>query len=207
MQQTSPHPTLVIASRNAKKKAEIYALLAPHLINVQNVADYPDVPEIEEDGKTFGENAAKKATVTARVTNQWALGEDSGLMVEVLDGKPGIYSARYSGPDATDEKNNQKLIAELSQIPSENRAAKYVCHVAVAAPSGEVRLRIEDFCCGIVVDDARGHNGFGYDPHFFIPEYHKTFGELGSAVKQTLSHRARAFRRLIKPLVTLLTQN
>ena len=200
-------PTLVIASRNAKKKAEIFALLAPYYINVQSVADYPDVPEIEEDGKTFGENAAKKATVTARVTNQWALGEDSGLMVEVLDGKPGIYSARFAGLDATDEQNNQKLIAELAKIPSENRDAKYICHVAIADPIGQVRLHIEEFCSGRIIDEARGTNGFGYDPHFQIPEYHQTFGKLGPAVKQVISHRGRAFRKLIKPLVALITDS
>lgn len=170
--------TIVLASRNAKKLGELRELLAPGGLNVVSVGDFPDVPEVVEDGTTFAENAAKKATQTARYLQQWALGEDSGLMVDALDGAPGIYSARYSGPDATDERNNQKLIEALSGVPPHKRGAGYVCSIAVADPQGEVQLTVEQRCRGRISEEPRGTNGFGYDPYFLIPEYHRTFGEL-----------------------------
>jgi XTP/dITP diphosphohydrolase len=197
-------PSLVIASRNAKKRREIEELLAPHGIEVLNVADFPDVPEVIEDGITFAENAAKKATQTARHLNRWVLGEDSGLIVDALGGAPGVYSARYSGEGATDEKNNAKLQAELADISDEKRGARYLCHAAISDPSGSIRFTVEATCRGRIIREPRGANGFGYDPYFLIPEYHQTFGELSSTVKHHLSHRARAFERLIVPLVRLL---
>lgn len=200
----SARPSLVIASRNAKKRREIEELLAPHGIDVLNVADFPDVPEVIEDGVTFAENAAKKATQTARHLNRWVLGEDSGLIVDALNGAPGVYSARYSGEGATDEKNNAKLQTELANVPDEKRGARYLCHAAVSDPSGNVRFTVEATCRGRIIREPRGTNGFGYDPYFLIPEYHQTFGELSSTVKHHLSHRARAFERLIVPLVRLL---
>ncbi len=200
----SARPQLVIASRNAKKRREIEELLAPHGIDVLNVADFPDVPEVIEDGRTFAENAAKKATQTAKNLNRWVLGEDSGLMVDALNGAPGVYSARFSGEGATDEKNNAKLIAELSNVPDEERGAQYLSHAAVSDPTGAIRLTVEATCRGRIIHEPRGSNGFGYDPYFLIPEYHRTFGELSSTVKHHLSHRARAFERLITPLVQLL---
>jgi XTP/dITP diphosphohydrolase len=201
---------LVLASRNRKKSAEIACLLAPHGIEVVSVSEYPDVPEIVEDGRTFAENAAKKAAETARIVGEWTLGEDSGLMVDALGGAPGIYSARYSGPGAasetqstTDERNNAKLVAELAGIPEDRRGAAYVCNAAVADPEGRLRLQVEAICRGRIVDEPRGTHGFGYDPHFLIPEYHRTFGELGPVVKQKLSHRARALERLIPQLLAV----
>lgn len=203
---------LLVASRNAKKCAEISALLAPYNIEVRNVSEFPNVSEVIEDGNTFGKNAAKKATQTAGETGLWVLGEDSGLMVDALKGAPGIYSARYSdlegdGKNATDEKNNQKLISELAGVPDEKRGAQYVCHVAISNPAGEIQLTEEATCRGRIVDEPRGSNGFGYDPHFLIREYGKTFGELSPNVKQHISHRARAFQRLIPRLVKLLLGN
>ena len=115
-----------------------------------------------------------------------------------------MYSARYSGPNATDESNNARLIAELANVPAEQRGARYVCSVAVADPRGQVQLRSEASCRGRITADPRGTNGFGYDPNFLIPEYHRTFGELDPVVKRHLSHRARAFERLIPRLVRLL---
>ena len=198
-------PSLVIASRNAKKRREIEELLAPHHIEVLSVTDFPDVPEVVEDGATFADNAAKKGTQTARFLNRWVLGEDSGLMVDALNGAPGVYSARFSGEGATDEKNNAKLIAELADVPDERRGAQYLCHAAISDPTGTIRLTVEATCRGRIIREPRGSNGFGYDPYFLIPEYHLTFGELSSTVKQHLSHRARAFERLIVPLVRLLS--
>ncbi|MCH7987677.1 MAG: RdgB/HAM1 family non-canonical purine NTP pyrophosphatase [Planctomycetes bacterium] len=199
--------SIVLASRNRKKSREIAELLSPHGINVLSVADFPDVPETEEDGETFAENAAKKACETAKFLSRWAIGEDSGLMVDVLEGAPGIYSARYSGENATDEQNNRKLLAELQNVPEEKRHAQYVCNVAVADASGNIRLQMEARCRGRITTEAFGTNGFGYDPYFLIPEYHRTFGELSPAVKRHLSHRARAFGRLIPKLVQALKEN
>ncbi len=198
-------PVLVIASRNAKKVGEIAGLLAAHDVTVQSVDKFDGVPDVVEDGETFAENAALKATQTARVLCQWTLGEDSGLCVDALDGGPGIRSARFSGEDADDLDNNRLLIQRLRDVPQQQRGACYVCHVAVSDPAGEVRLSVEATCRGRIVDQARGENGFGYDPHFLLREYHLTFGELAPVVKQYLSHRARAFARLIPELVGLLS--
>ncbi len=199
-------PTVVLASRNRKKSGEIRELLAPQGIQVQSVADFPQAHEVEETGHTFAENAAKKATEIATLLQHWTIGEDSGLRVDALQGAPGVYSARYSGPGATDEANNAKLIHELQGLPPEQRGAEYVCHVAVADPQGQVRLSFEATCRGRMHHEPRGVNGFGYDPYFLVPEYHATFGELSALVKRVLSHRARAFRQLIPQLVKLLHQ-
>ncbi len=198
---------LVVASRNPKKAAEIRELLAPYGIPVVGISDLSDAPDVVEDGLTFADNAAKKATETARRLSEWALGEDSGLEVAALGGAPGIFSARYSGPDATDESNNAKLIRELADVPDERRAARYVCNVAIADAQGAIRLQSEADCRGRITREARGSNGFGYDPYFLIPEYHRTFGELSPVVKRHLSHRARAFERLLPKLVRLLSSD
>lgn len=199
-------PTVVLASRNQKKSLEIRQLLAPYGIPLVSVADFPEATEVEESGTSFRENAELKASQVAKQTGHWAIGEDSGLQVDALNGAPGIYSARFAGEGATDELNNRKLIDELKDVPEERRGAGYVCHVAVAAPDGTIRLNVEATCRGRIAHEARGNNGFGYDPFFLIREYHRTFGELPSVVKQHLSHRARAFERLIPQLLKLLTQ-
>lgn len=198
--------TIVLASRNEKKSREISELLEPHGVEVVSVRNF-DVPEVIEDGDTFAANAAKKATQTANALNKWVIGEDSGLRVDALDGRPGVYSARYSGENATDESNNAKLLDELADVPTDKRGAEYVCHVALSDPSGEIQLSVEATCRGRIATDARGSNGFGYDPYFLIPEYHATFGELPSIVKHQLSHRARAFFRFIPQLLRLLEKS
>ncbi|HCS55372.1 MAG TPA: non-canonical purine NTP pyrophosphatase, RdgB/HAM1 family [Planctomycetaceae bacterium] len=192
---------MVLASRNVKKAAEIDQLLKPYGIRVRPVSEFPEATEVIEDGDSFSENAAKKASQTAKETSHWAIGEDSGICVDALKGAPGIYSARYSGPDATDEKNNQFLQEQLKDVPSSKRTAHYVCHVALADPSGEVRLHVERTCQGIIIREPRGENGFGYDPYFLIREYGKTFGELSPVVKKAISHRARAFGEFIPKLL------
>lgn len=197
------YPDIVLASRNPKKAAEISELLEPHHIQVKCVAEFPDVPEVIEDGNTFGENAAKKASQTASIISQWTIGEDSGLMIDALNGAPGIYSARFSGENATDEQNNAKMLQELTNVPTESRTAQYICHVALSNPQGEICLQVEASCRGRMTEAPRGQNGFGYDPYFEIVELHKTFGELAPIVKQHLSHRARAFERFIPKLVDL----
>ena len=196
-------PLLVLASRNLKKSAEIRDLLVPVGFPLKSVAEFPGVADVVEDGSTFAENAAKKAREVAAATRHWAIGEDSGLRVDALHGAPGVYSARYSGEGATDEKNNLKLQEALRGVPEDKRGAGYVCHVALADPEGKIHLSFEDTCRGRITAEPRGENGFGYDPYFLVREYHQSFGELSPLVKRYLSHRARAFRRLIPELVKL----
>lgn len=193
----SPARTIVLASRNQKKAREVSEILAPAGFQVIPVTQFSDVPEVEEDGVTFAENAAKKAAEVAIRLNRWVIGEDSGLQVDALKGAPGIYSARFSGPDATDEKNNQKLMAELANVAEDQRGAGYICSVALSDPSGQIRVACEGTCRGRILREANGDGGFGYDPYFLIPEYHLTFGQLSSVVKHRLSHRARAFARFL----------
>lgn len=197
---TTERVEFVLGSRNPGKAREISALLDPIGIDIRSLKEFPDVPDVVEDGASFAENAAKKASETAIALNRWVIAEDSGLAVDALGGAPGIFSARFSGENATDERNNQKLLAELSDIPPEKRGAKYVCHVAVSDPSGQVQLSVERECRGRITTEPRGTNGFGYDPYFLIPEYHQTFGELSPLVKKVLSHRARAMRNLMGSL-------
>ena len=197
-------PQVVLGSRNTGKAREMSALLNPFGIELLSVSEFPDVADVVEDGSSFEENASKKARETALAVNRWVIAEDSGLAVDALGGAPGIYSARFSGEGATDEKNNRKLIQELEGVPDAKRGAKYVCHVAVADATGEVRLNVECECRGWITTEPRGSNGFGYDPYFLIPEYHQTFGELSPLVKKVLSHRARAMRSVTQDLVKAL---
>lgn len=198
---------IVLASRNPKKVVEINALFAPHGFELVSVADLGDIPDVIEDGDTFAANAAKKACQTATIVGEWTIGEDSGLRVDALDGQPGVYSARYSGEQATDESNNRKLMQELQDVPEDRRGAEYVCHITLSDPAGTVRLDVEATCRGRITHEPRGTNGFGYDPYFKIREYHKTFGELSPLVKRQLSHRARAFRMLIARLSGVVEEN
>ncbi len=195
--------TIVLASRNAKKTREVAEILAPYGFVVVPVTQFPHVPDVEEDGMTFAENAAKKAREVAMALQQWVIGEDSGLRVDALNGAPGIYSARYSGHGATDEANNAKLMTELLDVADEKRGAGYICSIALSNPAGEIRLAVEGTCRGRILRAPRGAGGFGYDPYFLIPEYHRTFGELSATVKHRLSHRARAFSIFIPQLMRL----
>ncbi len=202
---TAPQP-IVLGSRNRKKSREVAEILAPCGIEIASIADFLDVLEVVEDGATFAENAAKKASQPAQQLGRWVIGEDSGLMVDALGGRPGVYSARFSGPGATDESNNRKLMEELAGVPLERRTAGYVCSVALADPTGTIRLTSEGTCRGLIIEDPRGENGFGYDPYFLVREYHRTFGELPARVKHQISHRARAFAALIPGLLKLLPE-
>jgi len=197
---------IVLASRNKKKTQEVSELLATIGFTVIPVTDFPDVPEVEEDGDTFAANAAKKATEVALALNQWVIGEDSGLKVDALKGAPGIYSARFAGPDATDELNNVKLLRELADVPEAKRGAGYVCSVALSNPAGEVKVAAEGTCRGRILSEPHGSGGFGYDPYFLIPEYHQTFGALSPLVKRKLSHRARAFAKFMPLLQNIATE-
>ncbi|HBO43677.1 MAG TPA: non-canonical purine NTP pyrophosphatase, RdgB/HAM1 family [Planctomycetaceae bacterium] len=197
-------PCLVLGTNNRKKGAELAELLSPIGLQVATLADFPKAADVEETGATFAENAALKATQQAKRLGQWVLGEDSGLAVDAMGGEPGIFSARYSGPGATDESNNAHLLTQLGAIPLERRTAHYVCHMTLADPAGTIVAESEAECRGRILFEQRGTNGFGYDPLFELVEYHRTFGELGAVVKACLSHRARAARQLIPQLVRLL---
>ncbi|HTU89912.1 MAG TPA: RdgB/HAM1 family non-canonical purine NTP pyrophosphatase [Gemmataceae bacterium] len=187
---------LVIGSRNRKKREEIVEILGDLGLDLRDLTSWPDAPEVVEDGATFADNARKKAVELARSLGQWVLGEDSGLVVPALNGRPGVYSARYAGKHGDDAANNARLLAELAPLPDDRRAAYYVCTAALADPGGKVRAVVEGRCHGVMTREPRGSGGFGYDPLFFIPEYHRTFGELSPRVKHALSHRARALAQL-----------
>jgi XTP/dITP diphosphohydrolase len=196
-------PVIVLGTRNRKKLGELVELLEPHGFELKTLAEFPEAIEVEESGDSFAANATLKAELQARRLGQWVLGEDSGLVVDALGGAPGIYSARFSGPAATDATNNALLLEKLREVPLERRTARYVCHAALADPSGAIRARAEGHCCGRILSTASGSGGFGYDPLFEVIEYHRTFGQLGPAVKAALSHRARAIRQLIPQILQL----
>ena len=187
---------LVVATRNAKKRREIEEILGDLGLTLHDLSQYPDAPEVVEDGTTFEANARKKATEIARAVGQWTLGEDSGLVVPALNGRPGVYSARYAGTQGDDSANNKRLLAELAPLGPDARDAYYVCTAALADPTGNVHVVVEGRCHGRIIDTYRGKGGFGYDPLFLIPEYHQTFGEMSARVKHALSHRGRALTRL-----------
>lgn len=199
--------TIVLGTNNRKKGLELEELLAPFGIDVKTLKDFDRSLDVVEDGSTFQENARKKAAEQARFLNAWVIGEDSGLSVDVLDGAPGVYSARYAAPDdsanASDEANNRLLLEKLGDLPLEKRTAHYTCAAAVADPSGAIRAEKEGVCCGRILFEAIGSGGFGYDPLFEVIEYHRTFGELSPSVKRAISHRARAMRLLIPVLLEL----
>jgi XTP/dITP diphosphohydrolase len=187
---------LVLGTRNAKKRQEIEEILSDMGLELRDLRHWPDAPEVVEDGTTFEANARKKASVLASLLHHWVLGEDSGLVVPALGGRPGVHSARYAGKQGDDDANNARLLAELAPLPDQSRAAYYVCTAALADPEGNVQAVTEGRCHGVITRELRGGGGFGYDPLFLIPEYHRTFGELNAPVKHALSHRARALAKL-----------
>jgi XTP/dITP diphosphohydrolase len=196
-------PLLVLGTHNPKKGRELVELLAPLGVEVRTLADFPQAIEVVEDGTSFADNAQKKAREQARHLALWVLGEDSGLAVDALGGRPGIYSARYAGPNASDDDNNRHLLEELGGVATAKRTAHYVSHIALADPQGNIRALSEDRFCGRIGLTPAGSAGFGYDPLFVVPEYHRTVAELGAAVKAVISHRARAYRQLLPQLARL----
>jgi XTP/dITP diphosphohydrolase len=195
---------LVLGTRNRKKGAELAELLTPLGISVITLDELPDAIDVSEDGDTFAANAALKATQQALHLKRWVLADDSGLVVEALGGEPGVYSARFAGPNASDEENNRLLLQRLGNTPLEKRSAHYVCHVALADPQGLVRAESHAVCHGRIRFKPAGTNGFGYDPLFEVIEHHRTFGELGPHVKRAISHRARAMREILPQVVGTL---
>jgi XTP/dITP diphosphohydrolase len=196
---------LCIATRNAHKLEEIRAVLADLRLEVSGAADHPGCTEVEEDAPTLEGNAEKKARWVAACTGLPSLADDTGLEVDVLDGAPGVYSARWAGPGCTYADNNAKLLRKLAEVPLDRRTARFRCVIGFARPATGATDRDFDarlaacrvslhpgILAGRIVDEARGRHGFGYDPIFFIPEQGKTLAELSLDEKNRLSHRARA---------------
>ncbi|MBI5756838.1 MAG: XTP/dITP diphosphatase [Nitrospirae bacterium] len=201
---------IVLATRNPGKIAEMQSILSNSDIKgeveIETLLSYPDLPEITEDGATFPENALKKAVTVARLTGHFAIADDSGLEVDALGGAPGVHSARFAGKGARDQENIKKLLMLLQGVPQEERTARFVCVIALASPDGEVRL-VEGECRGYITTEERGTSGFGYDPLFIVPEYGKTFAELGGDIKNKISHRAIAIGKLYNLLKKLTNIN
>ncbi len=197
-------PTLCFASRNPKKALELADLMRPQGLTVQGVSEFPNAPEVDETGTTFIANAALKAGVVAGALRMWTLADDSGLMVDALDGAPGVYSSRYAGENASDADNKAKLLRELAGVPAERRTAQFVCQLALADPTGAICLSVTGYCRGLILAEDQGDGGFGYDPLFFVPDYGKTFGELPLEVKSEISHRADAFGKMLPELVRVM---
>ena len=186
---------VVIATRNPGKLREIQAILSPFSLRILSLMDFPSIPEVLEDGATFAENAAKKAKIIAHQTGRLSIADDSGLAVEALKGRPGVFSSRYAGENASDQQRCQKLLEEMAEIPQGQREAAFLCAIAIALPDGRMQV-VRGECRGSIAIAPRGKHGFGYDPIFFVPEFAKTMAELEPEVKNRISHRARALEQL-----------
>ncbi|MGW8313795.1 MAG: XTP/dITP diphosphatase [Desulfuromonadales bacterium] len=194
--------TLLVATRNTGKLKEIRRLLETGGIKVLGLDNFPDAPEVEEDGETFALNAAKKAETIASFSGLPCLADDSGLVVASLEGRPGVHSARFSGPDADDRSNNRKLLEEMTPVPENQRQAAFCCVMALCLPGLSTRLfegRVE----GLILERERGDGGFGYDPLFWLPDFNCTMAELPLDVKNRISHRGQALRQVVDYLTTL----
>ena len=185
--------TLVIASSNPGKTAEIRDLLADYPICIKSLDEFGPIPSVVEDGETFEENDYKKASFVSRVLGLPALADDSGLVVEALDGAPGLHSARYAGDGASDAQRCAKLLAEMKG--KTNRRAAFECVLSIAVPTGPA-LTYEARCEGLILEAPAGENGFGYDPVFYYPPFKKSFSELTREQKSRVSHRGKALREL-----------
>jgi XTP/dITP diphosphohydrolase len=201
---------LVLGTTNRGKLRELMELLQPHAIECTSLDGLAAAVEVEETGETFAENAALKAVAQAGALGCWVLAEDSGLVVPVLGGEPGVRSARFSGPAAgadretVDGRNNALLLQRLAGRTGRDRAAHYACHAALADPGGRIIAVAHGTCHGLIAESPAGGGGFGYDPLFVVPEYHRTFGQIRPEVKAVISHRARAMRAMIPRLVRAL---
>jgi XTP/dITP diphosphohydrolase len=196
--------TLVMATQNAGKVREMAELLRDLGVRLLSLADFPEIPDIPEEGATFADNAATKAKTVARLTGLPALADDSGLEVEALHGRPGVFSARYAkdrtgGQPPSDQDNWQKLLDELRGVPQEKRSARFVCEIALVFPDGRL-ITTRGELAGFIALKPQGTKGFGYDPVFYVPEYRATVAELDLATKNRISHRGEALRKLKESL-------
>jgi len=193
---------LVVATRNAGKLKEIRRLLESHGIRVRGLEEFPGVPDVVEDGKTFAENAIKKAEAVAQFTSMPCLADDSGLVVDALQGRPGVHSARFSGAEADDQSNNRKLLYEMAAVPEIRRQASFCCVMALCMPGQSPRL-FQGRVNGAILEREQGAGGFGYDPLFWLPGYNCTMAELPLDTKNQVSHRGQALRQLVDFLTAL----
>ncbi len=196
---------LILATRNRGKLKEIQVLLSDLDIDIMSLDKAENAPHVVEDGKTFMENAFKKAKVIAEATGIMALADDSGLEVDALDGAPGVHSARYSGENASDASNNEKLLADLKGVSSGKRDAHFSCVIIVYHPSGQW-ISTEAKCEGEITTNPSGDQGFGYDPVFYIPSIKRTMAQLSPEEKNSLSHRGKALEKLKAALPNFLAQ-
>jgi XTP/dITP diphosphohydrolase len=197
---------LLVATTNLGKFAEVKSFLAGLPLRILSLKDLDRPPAVVEDGRTFEENALKKARTLADFSGLLTLADDSGLEVDALNGAPGIYSARYAGEDADDERNNKKLLDALAEVPTDRRTARFVCALALCVPRTQKKSDwvARESCEGRISFTLRGDNGFGYDPLFFYPPFGKTFGKIDQETKATVSHRGKALKRLADALPQLV---
>lgn len=200
---------ILIATTNPGKAAELQEMLDLD-VNLLSLKDFPGIPEVKEDGATFVENASKKALGYAKATDLWTIADDSGLVIDALDGAPGIESARFSGEKSLDRtlidhKNIAKVLKLLKGVPTEKRTARFVCSLCMASPE-EVLIQTQGTLEGLITEEEIGKNGFGYDPVFFVPNLNKTVAQLTREEKNAISHRGNAIRKL-KPLLADLLKN
>ena len=193
---------LVLATTNKGKIAEIEFMLKDYPVSLKSLSDFGPIPKIHEDGKTFDENAYKKSSITAKILGLPTLSDDSGLMVDSLNGAPGIYSARFGGEDLTDQKRCELLLESMEG--KENRKAAFECVISVAMPTGPA-LTYESRCEGLITQKPAGTRGFGYDPIFYYPPLKKTFGQLSKDEKNQVSHRGKALRELKEEFDKVIT--
>ena len=195
---------VVIATKNKGKAKDFEALFNPFGIEVVTMFDVAPNMEIDETGTTFEENAILKAETLANTLNTLVIADDSGLMVDALNGEPGVYSARYAG-DHDDEANIVKVLEKLQGVPTEERTARFMCALAIAGPGVETQT-VFGTCEGVILEQKRGTNGFGYDPVFYVPQLDRAMAELAPSEKAAISHRGNAIRKLADVLPTLLQQ-
>jgi len=188
---------VIIATKNKGKASEFQALLAKKGVAVKTLLDFPNSPDVEETGSTFAENARLKAEAIARFFQAIVIADDSGLSIDALGGKPGVYSARYAGEEKDDEANIAKVLKEMEGIPFEKRTARFHCALAISVPNGFTTI-VEGTCEGYIAEAPKGENGFGYDPIFYVPQKGKTMAELTKEEKNNISHRAVALAKLEK---------
>lgn len=186
--------TLLLATRNQGKKQEMQMILEDMLLQIITLEDIEALPEVIEDGLTFAENARKKARQIALASGYITLADDSGLVVDALGGKPGIYSARFAGAGSDDHKNNEKLLSMLQDVETEQRTARFVCAIAISEPTGAASV-VTGECEGVISKEGKGSGGFGYDPLFIPLGYNKSFAELTPEEKNAISHRAKALKK------------
>lgn len=186
---------VVIATKNKGKALEFEQMFQPFQIQVKTLLDLPEFPEIEETGATFEENAIIKAESVMKETKAMVMADDSGLVIDALDGRPGVYSARYAGPEKDDEANIQKVLRELEGVPLSKRTARFYCALALAIPGRET-ITVNGTCEGFITFEKKGANGFGYDPIFFVQGYERTMAELLPNEKNKISHRAEALAKM-----------